>query len=122
MIEVLTDLPEGVTGIRVSGRLSGDDLRAFEPQMHDLLGTGEIRFVEVIDPDYAGFGPGGLAEDMKLGFGLLFKHHSAFKRIAVVTDADWIKHTLHVMAWMVPGEFAIFGLAELGRAAEWAAG
>ncbi len=121
MIEVLTDLPDGVTGIRVSGRLSGDDLRAFEPKMQDLLGTGEIRFVEVID-DYAGFGPGGLAEDMKLGFGLLFKHHSAFTRIAVVTDADWIKHTLHVMAWMVPGELEIFGLSDLERAVEWAAG
>jgi hypothetical protein len=27
MIEVLLDMPEGVTGIRVSGRLHGDDLR-----------------------------------------------------------------------------------------------
>ena len=26
MIDVLQDMPEGVTGIRVSGRLSGDDL------------------------------------------------------------------------------------------------
>ena len=121
MIEVLTDLPEGVSGIRVSGRLSGDDLRAFEPKMQGLLGTGEIRFVEVID-DYAGFGPGGLAEDMKLGFGLLFKHHAAFKRIAVVTDTDWVKHTLHVLAWMVPGELKLFGLSELEQAGQWAAG
>ena len=63
MIEILPDMPEGVTGIRVSGRLRGDDLREFKPAMEELLKTGEIRIVEVVAPDYEGFGPGGLIED-----------------------------------------------------------
>ena len=67
-------MPEGVTGIRVSGRLSGDDIREFEPAMDDIVVNGEIRIVEVIAPDYEGYGPGGLAEDLKVGFGALFKH------------------------------------------------
>jgi hypothetical protein len=122
MIEVLPDMPEGVTGIRVSGRLRGDDLRDFEPVMDDLLKGGDIRIVEVIASDYEGFGAGGLVEDLKLGFGALFQHHSAFERIAVVSDKDWVVHTLHALAWMVPGELAVFGLDELERAKEWAAG
>ena len=122
MIEVLSDMPEGVTGIRVSGRVSGADIREFEPTMDDLVVGGEIRIVEVIDPDYEGFGPGGLAEDLKVGFGALFKHHAAFKRIAVVSDRAWVAHTLHAVAWMIPGELQIFGLDELDRAKAWAAG
>jgi hypothetical protein len=122
MIEVLQDVPDGVTGIRVSGRISGEDLRGFAPTMEQLGSAGEIRIVEVIAPDYEGFGPGGLAQDLKLGFGALLQHHSAFKRIAVVSDKEWVKHTLHALAWMVPGELAIFGLDELDRAKEWAAG
>lgn len=121
MIEVLSDMPEGVTGIRVSGRVSGDDLREFEPAMDDLVVGGEIRIVEVIASDYEGFGPGGLAEDLKVGFGALFKHHAAFKRIAVVSDKPWVAHTLHAVAWMIPGELQVFGLDELDRAKEWAA-
>lgn len=121
MIEVLQDMPDGVTGIRVSGRISGDDLRAFQPTMAQLGNAGEIRIVEVIAADYAGFGPGGLAADLKLGFGTLLQHHSAFKRIAVVSDKEWFKHTLHALAWMVPGELAIFGLDELDQAKQWAA-
>lgn len=54
MIELLKDMPAGVAGIRVSGRMSGDDLRDFAPVMQELLGTGEIRIVEVIDSDYEG--------------------------------------------------------------------
>jgi hypothetical protein len=97
MIEVLSDMPKGVTGIRVSGRLLGDDLREFKPAMDEMLNTGEIRIVEVIASDYEGFGRGGLVEDLKLGLGALFQHHSAFKRIAVVSDKDWVAHTL--MRW-----------------------
>jgi hypothetical protein len=94
MIEILPDMPEGVTVIRVSGRLLGKDLREFTPAMQELFKTGEIRIVEVIASDYEGFGPGGLVEDPKLGFGALFQHHSAFKRIAVVFDKKWVSHTL----------------------------
>ena len=122
MIEILPNMPDGVTGIRVSGRLRGEDLRDLKPVMQELLDTDAIRIVEVIAPDYEGFGPGGLVEDLKLGFGMLFQHHGAFKRIAIVSDKDWVVHTLHALAWMVPGELALFGDDELERAKEWAAG
>lgn len=122
MIEVLPDMPQGVTGIRVSGRLSGQDLREFRPAMEKQLKTGEVRVVEVIASDFEGYGPGGLVEDLKVGFGMVWPHHSAFKRIAVVSDKEWVAHTLHALAWMVPGEFAVFGLDEFDRATEWAAG
>lgn len=122
MIEVLPDMPDGVSGIRVSGRVSGDDIRAFKPTMDEMLGAREIRFVEVIDPDYQGFGHGGLVEDLKQGFGVLFSHHAAFKRMAIVSDEQWVARTLHALSWMVPGELEIFGLADIEKAKEWAAG
>jgi hypothetical protein len=122
MIEVLPDMPEGVIGIRVSGRLRGDELREVKPAIEELLKTGEIRILEVIASDYAGFGPGGFVEDLKLGLGTVLPHHSAFKRIAIVSDKEWVAHTLHALAWLVPGELAVFGLDELERAKEWAAG
>lgn len=122
MIELIHDVPEGVTGIRVSGRLTGEELRTIRPAIAEQLQSGEdIRIVEVID-DYAGFGTGGLMEDLKLGLGSVLPHHSAFKRIAIVTDTYWITHTLHALAWMVPGELAVFRLGEIEQAKQWAAG
>ena len=122
MIELLPDMPDGVIGIHVSGRLRGDELRKFKPEIQARLPQSEIRIVEVIASDYEGFGPGGLAEDLKLGLTTVLPHFSAFKRIAIVTDKDWVTHVLHALAWMVPGDLAIFGLDELERAKEWAAG
>jgi hypothetical protein len=122
MIEVLQDMPAGVVGIRVSGKVTGDEISEFKPEMERLLASDEVRMVEVIAPDYAGFGRGGLVEDLKQGFGTLIQHHSAFKRIAIVTDKEWVGHTLHAIGWMVPGEFEVFGLDDLERAKQWAAG
>ena len=48
MIELLPDMPKGVTGVRVSGRLGGDELREVKPAIEDMLKTDEIRIVEVI--------------------------------------------------------------------------
>ena len=122
MIELLPDMPNGVTGVRVSGRLAGDEVREIKPAVEEMLKTDEIRIVEVIAPDYEGFGPGGLFEDLKLGFGTVWPHHAAFKRIAVVSDKAWVAHTLHAVAWLIPGEFKVFKLDELDKAKEWAVG
>lgn len=127
MIEELADMPPGVIGLRVCGRLSGADLRAIKPDLAERLTTARdtargIRIVEVIDTDYEGFGPGGLVEDIKLGLGTVLPHRSAFTKIAVVTDKEWVVHTLHALAWMVPGDLKVFGLGELEQATRWAAG
>src|SRR3984957_4834129 len=121
MIEVLTDMPEGVTGIRVSGRLRGDDLREFKPVMEELLKTGELRIVEVVAPDYEGFGPGGLVEDLKMGLGALIQHHSAFKRIAVVSKGVCVPPAAPPFAGGPPGALAVSGLGGGGGARGWAA-
>jgi hypothetical protein len=122
MIELLPDMPEGVTGVRVSGRLGGEEIREVKPTIEQMMHTDEIRIVEVIAADYEGFGPGGLLEDLKVAFTTVWPHHSAFKRIAVVSDEQWVALTLHALAWLLPGELEIFKLDELERAKEWAAG
>lgn len=122
MIEVLSDMPAGVAGIRVSGRIEKADLLGFKPTMDDMLDTDEIRFVEVIADDYSGFGSGALLEDFKLGFGSMFRHRKSFRRVAVVTDKEWMGHTLHALSWMVPGEVKLFGLDDLESAKQWVAG
>lgn len=119
---MLGDMPDGVAGIRVSGRLSGEDLRDFKSTIQELFTSDEIRLVEVVSDDYEGFGPGGLAEDLKLGLGALIQHHSAFRRVAVVSDKEWVAHAMHAFAWMVPGELSVFRLGELDEAKAWAAG
>lgn len=120
MIEALQDLPAGVVGIRVSGRVTADDFHQFKSTLDTMLDSDEIRFIEVVDADYQGFGPGGLLADIKQGFSTV-RHLGAFKRTAVVTDKEWIGHALHALGWMIPGDVALFGLDQLNDAKQWVA-
>ena len=44
-------MPDGISDIRVSGRVTADDFHQFKPTLHTMLDSDEIRFVEVIGPD-----------------------------------------------------------------------
>lgn len=70
---------------------------------------------------YEGFGPGGLLADIKQGVSNI-RHLRSLTRTAVVTDKAWIVHTIHALAWLIPGEIALFGLDDLEAAKTWAAG
>ncbi len=66
--------------------------------------------------------PEQLAEDAKTGVSLGFSHPHAFKRVAVVTDVDWIVKAMHGFGWMTPGEVKTYALEQLEEAKSWVAG
>lgn len=121
MIEEMQDMPAGVTGIWVSGRVTADDFHQFKPTLDRMLESDEIRLIEVIGPDYEGFGPGAFFADLKMGLGTL-PHLRAFTRTAVVTDKEWMIHAVHALTWIIPGEVALFSLDQIKDAKQWAAG
>ena len=47
----------------------------------------------------AGYSGGAMLEDSKL----VFKHPRAWEKVAVVSDDDWIRRSIALFGWMVPG-------------------
>jgi hypothetical protein len=50
------------------------------------------------------------------------KNRSAWRRIALVTDVDWIVKAMKMFSWLTPGEVRTFGLEESEQARGWVAG
>jgi hypothetical protein len=50
------------------------------------------------------------------------EHLTGWKRIALVTDIDWMPDLAALFGWMTPGELQHFPLAEQDAAVAWAAG
>jgi hypothetical protein len=114
----IPDLPEGVLGFEVSGPLEADDYRGtLGPAVAKAAEEGSIRLVIVI-PKFEGVDPGALWEDTKLGV----TNWSAWKRVALVTDIEWMTHAMRWFGWMSPGEVKQFSSAERDAAIAWAAG
>ena len=118
MIKDLTDLPPGVVGFEISGTVHADDYRdVVLPALQRAYASDEFRFVIVI-PEFGGITGGGLWQDLKVGV----EHLHAWKRIALVTDIDWMRHVTTLFGWMTPGEVEVFPLAQREQAIAWAAG
>jgi hypothetical protein len=118
MLNELPDLPAKVIGYEVSGKLEAEDYRdVLLPAVEAAAAQGEVRIVIVI-PAFEGVSGGALWQDLKMGV----EHWKAWKRIAVVTDVDWMIHGAQWFGWMTPGEVKQFALAERDAALAWAAG
>ena len=123
MIEPLAGLPAGVLGFRFSGPVSREEyVDVLLPELKDRLEHGEpIRVAFLLADDFGWFRPGALWEDLKFSTGSGVPHHDAWERMAIVSDADWVRHALAAFGWLVPGEVRAFLTPQLDEATAWLA-
>jgi hypothetical protein len=117
MIKELGDMPPGVIGFEATGTMRAEDYRdVVLPALERAAVGGEVRFVVVI-PEFHGMSGGAVWQDLKVGVG----HLRAWKRIALVTDIEWMSHLSTLSGLMTPGEIRHFPLAQRAEAIAWAA-
>jgi hypothetical protein len=118
MLSEIPDLPAGVIGFELTGRLEAADYRdVLGPAVERAATSGEVRIVIVI-PEYEGVAGGAMWEDLKMGV----EHWGKWKRIALVTDLEWMIRGTEWFGWMTPGEIKRFPLTERAEAIAWAGG
>ena len=70
----------------------------------------------------SGLTVGGIVEDSKLSFTeLVHRDLSKWRRCAIVTDHDWLRHATSVFRFMMPREVECFGSSQVRKAVDWAA-
>ena len=124
MIEQLADLPEGVIGFRASGKISRDEYhdQLLAPFRTAVERGDPINMVFVADPSFAGLDMGALWQDVQAAGSIGLKHQHLWRRTAIVTDKDWLRHAVSVFGWLSPGELRVYEPDRLGAAVAWAAG
>lgn len=117
MIEVMTDLPDRVLGLRARGEVSAQDYKTvLVPAIEEKLTKHtKARLLYVLGDDFEGYTGGAAWEDAKVGM----KHLTAFERVAVVTDVDWIEKMIKAFGFVMPGEVRVFDDDDLDEARLW---
>jgi hypothetical protein len=115
MLTRIEGLPAGVIGIEASGSLNADDYRdVLIPMIEDAKTPGgKLRFLFV----YGGVDltAGAAWQDAKTGI----SNWTAFERIAIVTDEDWIENSIKAFGWIMPGEVKVFDDDDRDDAIAW---
>jgi hypothetical protein len=123
MVERIDDVPPGVIGLRGSGKLTKDDYTGvLEPALNEAMSSGEARVLFVLT-DFDRLELGAVPEDIKTGLGVELANRGNWKRLALVTDVEWVARAMRMFAWAMPGELAVYDdLGELEQAKAWTAG
>ena len=119
MLKAIPDLPEGVIGFEAVGKIEASDYGdVLMPAVRALVEQDRDVRIVLVFAEWDGMSARATWEDLKLGVGNL----NRWKRIALVTDLDWMITVTSLFGWMTPGELRRFPIAERDRATAWAAG
>lgn len=117
MLEKLTDLPDGIDGLKAVGKISKDDYeQTFEPLLEEARREGRrIRFLYHFGPEFQGFTASGAWEDAKMGL----RSMRLFDGCAIVSDVGWVRESARLIAFLMPGPVKVFGNQDRAKAVEW---
>jgi len=118
VLQPITGLPDGVIGFEASGRMEASDYRdVLMPAIGQLIEQGRDIRIVLVFARFEGMSAAGAWQDLKVGA----EHLTKWKRIALVTDLDWMITVASLFGWMTPGQLRRFPLADRDRAIAWAA-
>jgi hypothetical protein len=117
MLEIIRGMPENVVAVDARGKVTADDYEnVLVPLIEGKLRTfDKIRVLYVLGPYFDSFTAGAMWDDTKVGL----KHLTAYERIAVVTNENWVAGAVKFFSFMIPCPVMVFSHDNLHQAKEW---
>ena len=85
MIKIIANMPTGTIGLEAVGKVTEEDYRdVLIPAISTALERNDVRLLYVLDEDFGSYSLGAMWADTKLWA----QHLRAWKKIAIVSDAD----------------------------------
>ena len=119
MIKIIENMPPGTIGLEAVGKVTDDDYRdVLVPAVSTALERNDVRLLYVLGEDFDSYSPGAVWADTKLWAG----HLKGWKKVAIVSDADWLENSVKAFGWLMPGEVKVFETDEFRDAKAWLVG
>ncbi len=117
MLQLMSNLPAHVLGVRASQEVEDNDLKSVLLPGLDRLAAqyGEIYYILVLDTPVEQFTAGAWWQDLVAGI----KHFTQWKKMAIVTDQKAVEKFTNVFSYVSPGEARGFEHSELNEAIAW---
>jgi SpoIIAA-like len=119
MLKQMADMPPGTVGFEAIGEVDDDDFeKNVEPVLRRIIADGrKVRLLYLLGVRFREYEGDALKEEMKFAV----HHPSAYERVAVVSDEEWLRPALRLLSVLVPGQLRGFRVAELAAAKSWVA-
>lgn len=117
MLTLIDGFADDVVAVRGTGTVTADDYRTvLTPAIERAtVGGSTARLLLEFGAGFDGYDPSAVLADAGLGVGNL----GSFERIAVVTDADWLRRAIHLVGGLFGGDVRLFATADAEDAYAW---
>lgn len=116
MITRIENLPVGIIGFKFEDEVTAAD---YESVLFPLVEAAikESKNLKVLCQieNVIGFKFGALKDDMEIGF----KYFRDWKKIAFVSNKEWMNHTVRAFGFLIPGKVRTFKNEEMDAAIKW---
>lgn len=122
MIERLSEeFPSDVLAFRITGQVTSADYEdVLMPPIRQAFDEGaDMRVYVELGHDFTGHEAGTMWEDVKAGFQYGLRHRDQWKKIAVVTDLQWVGRLVLLFGFLAPGDLELFPLDQALKARHW---
>jgi len=119
MLKSISQMPAGTLGFEAVGEVDDDDVeKVLAPALKRWVAEhGKIRLLYVLGPRMEEFEGDAVSENTKF----LARHPTAFERVAVVSDEEWLRPAIKALSLLLPGEAKAFPVRRLTEAKSWLA-
>jgi hypothetical protein len=117
MIRLLQGFPNDVLAIAGADQVTGRDYRdVLIPAVNAALAQHpKLRVYYEITPTFSGIDAAAVWEDCRVGI----MYWSRWRRMAVVTDAGWVRRAVQAFRFLMPGRLRVFPGHEAAAARRW---
>ncbi|MEU7906510.1 STAS/SEC14 domain-containing protein [Actinoplanes sp. NPDC049118] len=112
-------MPAGTLGFEGVGEVDDDDVEnVLTPALRRWVAErGKVRLLYVLGPRLDEVEGDAVSEKAKF----LARNPTAFERVAVVSDEDWLRPAIKALSLLLPGQARAFPNRELAAAKAWLA-
>jgi SpoIIAA-like len=120
MLERIAGMPAGTFGFEAVGKVEDDDVEdtVIPVLRRHIAAGGKVRVLYLLGPRMRKYEAEAFGEEVRF----VAHHPSAYERVAVVTDEEWLRPALRLLSMLVPGQIRAFPVAALDEAKSWIAG
>ena len=119
MLKRIYDMPAGTLGFEAVGEVDDDDVeKVLTPALRQWTAEhGKIRLLYLLGLRLEEFEGDAVSENAKF----VARHPTAFERVAVVSDEDWVRPAIKALSLLLPGQAKAFPVREVDAAKRWLA-
>lgn len=117
MITLIKNIPDDIIGFSYDDEVTAAD---YETVVFPRVEAAEkknkdLKVLLRLSENFTGFNLGAMKDDLEIGL----KYFRDWKKIAFVSDKEWMNHTVKAFGFLMPAKVRTFENKEMNEAIKW---